>query len=70
MTDALPIGGTTGHCHESTCAIEQAADYLTATPREQRPDRPLVPFLRERFGLTAFEACQAIREASDRRAAA
>lgn len=59
----------TGLDHETTAAIDLAAEYLIRTPRENRPDRPLVPFLRERFGLTAVEACQAIREANERRAA-
>lgn len=55
----VPIGGSTGLCHEATAAIDQAAEWLLATPDPDRP-RSLVPALRERFGLTAVEACQAI----------
>jgi hypothetical protein len=62
MTD-LPIGGTTGLCHETSAAIDEAATWLAHTPRRQR-DRPAVPLLRERFGLSAPEACQAISAAA------
>lgn len=58
---ALPVGGTTGLCHESTSAIDQAARFLAITPPCDRP-RPLVPGLRAMFGLNAVETCQAIRE--------
>ncbi|PAP92160.1 hypothetical protein [Mesorhizobium wenxiniae] len=63
MSGALPVGGTTGLCHESTSAIDQAAEWLSLTPRRQR-DKPAVPLLRERFGLTAPEACQAMAAAN------
>lgn len=65
----LPIGGTTGHCHESTAAIEEAAAWL-ASPLRQRVNRPIVPHLKETFGLTTMEAMDAIREANLRRARA
>jgi hypothetical protein len=48
--------------HEPCAAIEEAARWLATTPRHQRP-RPIVPSLRQRFGLSAAEACEAIREA-------
>lgn len=57
----------TGLDHESSAAIDEAANWIANTPPEQCP-RPLVPALRWRFGLSATEACQAIREANDRRA--
>lgn len=59
---SVPVGGSTGHCHESNAAIDQAVAWLVATPTAQRPERPLVPLLREMFGLSATEACAAIRE--------
>ena len=62
MTD-LPIGGTTGLCHETSAAIDEAARWLATTPRRQR-QRAAVPLLRERYGLSAPEACQAIAEAN------
>ena len=52
----------TGLDHETTAAVDQAVQWLISTPTAQRPERPLVPVLRERFGLTAVEACAAIRE--------
>lgn len=65
----LPVGGTTGHCHESTVAIEAAAAWLLAEPDIR--GRAIVPEMRCRFGLTTAEACQALGEASRiRRAAA
>lgn len=49
--------------HESTAAIDEAANWLINTPRHQRPGAA-VPLLRARFGLTVVEACAAIREAN------
>lgn len=63
MNSPLPVGGTTGLCHESTSAIDEAARWLAITPRRQR-DCPVVPLLMERFGLTTKDACAAIREAN------
>ena len=60
---AVPFGGTTGACHESTAAITVAAEWLASTPAHQRP-RPLIPHLQRAFGLSAVEAVQAIREAN------
>ncbi|MBC6714705.1 hypothetical protein H9Q09_00705 [Aurantimonas sp. DM33-3] len=56
----IPIGGTTGHCHESTAAIDEAAAWLAS---ERQLPSPIVPALRRRFGLSAIEACTAITEA-------
>lgn len=64
----LPIGGTTGLCHEHSAAIDEAAKWLAQTPRHQRG--PAVPELKSRFGLNALEACAAIREANLMRARA
>lgn len=47
--------------HEHSAAVDEAARYLVAVPPDERP-RPLVPALREMFGLTPVEACQAIAE--------
>jgi len=57
---ALPVGGTTGLDHESSAAIDEAARWLATEPNLPRP---IVPSLQKRFGLTAAEACAAIREA-------
>lgn len=59
----LPTGGTTGLSHEHSAAIDEAAAWLTLHPRD-RINRPVVPLLRERFGLTATEAVEAIRAAN------
>lgn len=65
--DRPPVGGTTGLSHEHSAAVDEAAAWLASLPPHERP-RPIVPALRQRFGLTALEACQAIREApSDER---
>lgn len=62
-TGGLAVGGSTGLCHQSTVAIEQAAAWY----RENRAtaERPLIPALRRRFGLTAHEAIMALREANE-----
>lgn len=57
---------TTDHAHNE--AVVHAADYL-AQPLAVRISRPIVPLLRERFGLTTQEAIEAIRLANDRRQA-
>lgn len=57
----LPIGGTTGQCHESSAAIGEAARYLAAVAPEHRP-RPLVSALCDMFGLSSSEACEAVAE--------
>lgn len=44
-------------------AVREAAEWLAGTASDQRP-HPVVPAVRQRFGLTAHEACRAIREAS------
>lgn len=57
---SLPIGGSTGLDHETTAAVDEAARWLASqNPRPQ----PAVPALRARFGLTALEACWALRDA-------
>jgi hypothetical protein len=47
--------------HEHSDIVEQAARWYAVTPRDI--DQPAVPLLRERFGLTALQACEAIKEA-------
>lgn len=69
MADAPPIGGSTGLSHEHSEAITEAAAWL-ASPLRARIGRPLVPHLKETFGLSTAEAMQAIREANLRRARA
>ncbi|MBS9720240.1 hypothetical protein JYU29_06015 [Tianweitania sp. BSSL-BM11] len=63
MTDpTIPVGGSTGLSHEHSAAVEEAARWLATEPRDRVP-HPIVPALRSRFGLTAQEACAAIKEA-------
>lgn len=62
LYSGIPVGGTTGLSHEHSAAIDAAAEWLASTSQEKRP-HPIVPALRQRFGLTALEAVQAIREA-------
>lgn len=52
----------TGLDHESSAAIDEAAHWIRANRHQVQ--RPIVPALRQRFGLTPLEACQAIREAN------
>ncbi|QKC77881.1 hypothetical protein EB233_22250 [Mesorhizobium erdmanii] len=56
----LPTGSTR-LSHEHTAAIDEAVEFLIIVPPLERP-RPLVPALREMFGLSPFECCEAIRE--------
>lgn len=53
----LPIGGTTGLCHSSAGEVEVAAEWLS---RQVRGPAAVVPVLKECFGLSAVEACEAI----------
>ncbi len=63
MTDT-PVGGTTGLCHETTAAIDDAARWLAEHRQELRAQlRPIVPALREQFGLSPNEALLAAAEA-------
>ncbi len=50
--------------HTATAAIDAAADWLLSA---DRTGQAIVPELRQRFGLTSLEACEAIREANRRR---
>lgn len=61
MTAALPVGGTTGLCHEAPATIDEAARWLASQPRTGSP----VPMLQSRFGLSAMDACKAITAARD-----
>jgi hypothetical protein len=60
----LPMGGTTGLSHEHSHAIDECAAYLAAVPPTERP-RPLVPAMRQMFGISSSEVCQAIRQSHD-----
>ena len=64
MTGDVPIGGTTGLSHEHSAAVDEAAAYLATVPPSERP-RPLVPALREMFGLNSLEAVDAIRQSHE-----
>lgn len=47
--------------HQKPAAIHEAARWLAFTPESERP-APLIPALRNRFRLSALEACEAIAE--------
>lgn len=47
--------------HDVTRDVAVAANWLAT---EKSPPHPIVPDLRQRFGLTLFEAVAAIREAT------
>lgn len=53
----VPLGGTTGLCQSSLGQVEIAADWLSQ--QGQNPGA-VVPVLKQRFGLSAVEACEAI----------
>lgn len=61
--------GSTGRCYKSSAAIDLAAEWLAGISRDHI-NRQIVPVLRERFGLSAAEACAAMRAAKLRRARA
>ncbi len=61
---ALPVGGTTGLCHLASPKVDEAAMWFSA--HRETCERPVIPNLRARFGLTPLEAVQAIREANQR----
>ncbi len=48
---------------------DQAARWLAETPVVDHP-RPIIPYLRKTYGLTAKEACEAIRQSEQIRRAA
>ncbi|MDN2579196.1 hypothetical protein [Aquibium sp. ELW1220] len=64
--DVLPL---TAPEHEHSAAVDAAAEWLALNPRD-KINRPVVPMLRERFGLSAMEAIEAIRAANLRHARA
>ncbi|TIQ25047.1 hypothetical protein [Mesorhizobium sp.] len=59
----------TGLDHEHSAAIDLAGDWLAQNPRD-RLSQPVIPLLRERFGLSVSEAVDACRIASKAREAA
>lgn len=46
----------TGNDHEHSESVVAAAQWLAD---ERQPIHPIIPELRQRFGLTAMEACEA-----------
>ncbi len=55
--ETLPVGGTTGLSHEHSESVLQAAMWFSEL--KELPSSA-VPVLRERFGLSAVEACEAL----------
>lgn len=63
--DAIPVGGSTGHCHESSEAISIAARWIAENrDRLIREKRALVPAVREAFGLGVMDAVRACAESA------
>lgn len=58
----VPIGGTTGICHSPSASVDQAVESYRSHRLEL--ERPIIPGLRRRFGLTAVEAVAVIQEAA------
>lgn len=58
------VGGSMGLCHSTNAAVDQAADWYSEN--REACERPIVPALRCRFGLTAAENVQAIKRVVDR----
>ncbi|MER9723129.1 MULTISPECIES: hypothetical protein [unclassified Mesorhizobium] len=58
----LPVGGSTGLCHQSSAAIEVAAAWYRANA--SACEHPIIPALRRRFGLTPLQAVAVLREAA------
>ncbi len=52
----------TGPCHESTEQISVAAAWY----RQHKAEcpRPIIPHLRQRFGLSPLQACEALSDAN------
>lgn len=61
-TDIVPVGGTTGLCHSSIAAIDEAAAWYRLN--RATCEHPIIPALKLRFGLTSAEAVYAVRAAS------
>jgi hypothetical protein len=57
----VPIGGTTGLCHEASAAISEAAAWYRAN--RYTCERPLIPALQRRFGLSVTDVLAALKEA-------
>ncbi|TIL93061.1 MAG: hypothetical protein E5Y73_14830 [Mesorhizobium sp.] len=58
----MPVGGTIGLCHQSNAAVEIAAAWYRANA--ETCERPIIPALRSRFGLTPLQAIAVLREAA------
>jgi len=61
LPPSLPVGRTTGLCHQSSAAIEIAAAWYRA--HGATCEHPVIPALRRRFGLTPLQAIVVLREA-------
>lgn len=48
--------------HETSAGVDLAARWFATSPQDR--SRAPIPVLRERFGLTAQQACMALREAN------
>lgn len=52
--------------HETSEAVAHAGEWLSRTGRD-RISAPIIPTLREKFGLSVQEAIEAVRDANLRR---
>ena len=59
----MEIDRSTGLNHRSKAVISEVARWLASIPVEKRP-KPIIPMIKARFGLSTWEACQAISEAN------
>lgn len=63
MTGDVLVGGTTGLAHTASAVVEEAVRWLAIKSRFERPG-PVIFELRQRFDLTAREACEAAKLAA------
>jgi hypothetical protein len=52
----------TGVDHETTALVDEAARWFAAN--RETCERPFVPALRRRFGISGVDACRAMAEAN------
>lgn len=58
----------TGLDHEHSAAVDLAGNWLAQNPRDRLAE-PVIPLLRQRFGLSISEAVEACRAAAKAREA-
>jgi len=56
----MPVADSVSACHRANHSVDEAAAWYAANA--DKAERPLVPFLHLRLGLTPAEACAALTE--------